>query len=68
MRFPIRTINNSIVFISKLSSVTVGFLLKNGYDTACPKELATEILSDSNHSTKVSPTTLNTNVENITFT
>jgi len=28
-------------------------------DSACPKELATEILSDSDHSTKVAPTTLN---------
>jgi len=27
-------------------------------DLACPKELATEILSDSDHSTKVAPTTL----------
>ena len=27
-------------------------------DSACPKELATEILSDSDHSTKVAPTTL----------
>jgi len=29
MRFPIRTMYNSIVFISKLSSVTEGFLVKN---------------------------------------
>ena len=29
-------------------------------DSACPKELATQILSDSDHSTKVAPTTLNT--------
>jgi len=28
-------------------------------DTACPKEHVTEILSDSDHSTKVAPTTLN---------
>jgi len=28
-------------------------------DSAFPKELATEILSDSDHSTKVAPTTLN---------
>ena len=27
-------------------------------DSACPKELVTEILSDSDHSTKVAPTTL----------
>jgi len=27
-------------------------------DSACPKELATEILSDSDHSTMVAPTTL----------
>jgi len=27
-------------------------------DSACPKELSTEILSDSGHSTKVAPTTL----------
>jgi len=27
-------------------------------DSACPKELATQILSDSDHSTKVAPTTL----------
>jgi len=27
-------------------------------DSACPKELATEILNDSDHSTKVAPTTL----------
>jgi len=31
VRFPIRTMHNSIVFISKLSSVTVGFLVKNGF-------------------------------------
>jgi len=48
---------NSIVFILKLSSVTVGFLVKK-MDLAFPKELATEILSDSDHSTKVAPTTL----------
>jgi len=30
-------------------------------DSACPKELATEILSDSDHSTKVVPTTLRSN-------
>jgi len=28
-------------------------------NSACPKELATEILSDSDHTTKVAPTTLN---------
>jgi len=28
-------------------------------DWACPKELAIEILSDSDHSIKVAPTTLN---------
>ena len=27
-------------------------------DSACPKELATQTLSDSDHSTKVAPTTL----------
>jgi len=27
-------------------------------DSACPKELATEFLSDSDHSFKVAPTTL----------
>jgi len=27
-------------------------------DSACPKELAAKILSDSDHSTKVAPTTL----------
>jgi len=27
-------------------------------DSACPKELPTQILSDSDHSTKVAPTTL----------
>ena len=27
-------------------------------DSACPKEHVTEILSDSDHSTKVAPTTL----------
>jgi len=31
-------------------------------DSACPKELATQILSDSDHSTKVAPTTLNLKV------
>jgi len=46
---------NSIVIISKLISVTVGFLVK--MDSAC-LELATQILSDSDHSTMVAPTTL----------
>ena len=57
VRFPIRTMYNSIVIISKLSSVTVGFSCEK-MDSACPKELTTEILSDSDHSTKVAPTTL----------
>ena len=35
----------------------MGFLVKK-MDPALPKELATEILSDSDHSTKVAPTTL----------
>jgi len=56
VHFPIRGIHNSILFISKLSSVTVGFLWE--MDSACPKEHATEILSDSDHSTKVASTTL----------
>jgi len=45
-----------MLFISKLSLVTVGFLVKNGL--ACPEKDATEILSDSDHSTMVAPTTL----------
>jgi len=31
LRFPIRAMCNSILFISKLSSLTVGFLVRNGF-------------------------------------
>jgi len=48
---------NLMLFISKLSPVTVDFLVKNGFG-ACPEKDSTEILSDSDHSTMVAPTTL----------
>ena len=42
MRFPFKTIYNSVLFISKLSSVTVGFLVRNGFGVswkACHRNL-----------------------------
>jgi len=41
--------------ISKWSSVTVGFLVRNGFGMP---EHATEILSDSDHHTKVQSTNI----------
>jgi len=49
--------HNSILFISKLSLVTVGFLVRNGFGV-CPEKDATEILSDFDHSTEVALATL----------
>jgi len=37
-----------MLFISKLSSVTVGYFLRK-IDSACPEKNGTEILSDSDH-------------------
>jgi len=34
IRFPERTMYNSIPFVSKLSLVTVGFLARNGFDVS----------------------------------
>ena len=47
-----------ILFVSKLSLVPVGILVRN-INLACPKELATEIWTDSDHSAKVESTALN---------